>query len=131
MNLPKHFFIGFDGGLYRHQKGLVRPKYECTFTRPENLNQIKSTIRGGAITWPGFYPMYFVTFDGSALCFNCARKEFRQIAYNYIHKCDTGWRISGVIINYEEEDIFCCHCNKNIESAYGEEAEKACDKNPI
>jgi len=33
------------------------------------------------------------------------------------------WRLVGVEINYEDTDLYCCHCGEQIESAYGDAAD--------
>lgn len=35
----------------------------------------------------------------------------------------TGWRIVAQDVNWEDQDMICVHCNKKIESAYGDDDE--------
>lgn len=80
--------------------------------------EIKNIIRK-PYAWPGGYPLYFVTVDCSALCVKCARSEYRQIARAAKYPgTDKQWEIFGAEINWESE-IYCEHCSKQIESAYG------------
>jgi hypothetical protein len=69
--------------------------------------------------WPGGYPMYVIMGDGAELCMDCARSEYRQIARANKYGLRDGWKPEGVDINYEHE-IYCAHCNKQIETAYGD-----------
>lgn len=119
--LPAHFRV-FEGDLFDDRKtGFfpLRKRYQYTFARMKNLSQVKATLRGGRYTWPGSYPLFLVTRDGAALCFECAIKEFRQIAWDYLHHASTGWRVEGCEVNYEDPNLFCDHCSEPIESAYG------------
>ena len=83
-------------------------------------DDIKQAIRD-KYAWPGGYPLYLVTSDGAALCVDCAKQEYKQIVYAIRHNLNDGWRVEAVDVNYEETDLYCDHCNKQIESAYGEE----------
>lgn len=83
------------------------------------LHQVKEFVRH-PYAWPGGYPCYAVTTDGAALCDTCVRSEFRQIVWDHINKCHTGWHIAGIHINYEDPDLYCDHCSKRIESAYAD-----------
>lgn len=67
--------------------------------------------------WPGGYPVFHVCDDGEALCTDCANDP-----RNPIHEDEPndGWRIIGSDINYEDTELVCVHCGKQIESAYGE-----------
>ncbi len=68
--------------------------------------------------WPGGYPMFYIADDGEALCPDCANDP-----KNPVHEGGDadGWRLEGYDINYEDAQLFCAHCNKRIESAYGED----------
>lgn len=61
-------------------------------------------------SFPGLYPIYYVTSQNNVLCFNCATKEPENIANNYIH--------------WEGSSFFCNNCNEEIKSAYGEVEEE-------
>ena len=81
--------------------------------------ELRNAIRS-KYAWPGGYPMFGICSDGGALCIDCMRKEYRQIAYARKHSLRDGWRVDAVTINWEDTDLTCEHCNKSIESAYGE-----------
>lgn len=70
-----------------------------------------------AYAWPGGYPIAYVMNDGECLCPTCVNDPS-----NPVHEggAADGWRIEGYDINYEDNNLFCAHCNKQIESAYGE-----------
>lgn len=70
--------------------------------------------------WPGGYPIYIVMSDGEALCCACAKKELGRIAHATATKDRSGWQAEGTEINWEDPHLYCCHCNEQIESAYGE-----------
>ena len=77
-------------------------------------NIAKSVVRN-PYAWPGGYPRYVITDDGGALCPNCCKSEFRSIAGSYP---GDGWAIIADDINWEDNNLHCDHCNKQIESAY-------------
>lgn len=81
--------------------------------------ELRKAIRA-KYAWPGGYPMFLVMADGAALCMDCARKEYKQIAYANRHNLRDGWKAECADINWEDQDLFCDHCSKPIESAYGE-----------
>jgi hypothetical protein len=112
-------FCGDGGDLYTVENGrighVLRPKYAYTFRDIENSLQLRSTIRSGPYAWPGGYEMFLVTSDGGVLCFDCAKKEYRQLAYSMRHKLHDGWLVDGCWV-YEEGEEWCCHCNKAFHS---------------
>ena len=68
--------------------------------------------------WPGGYPKFAVLADGEALCHHCADSEAE-----HLDEADHGddWRIVGIEINWEDSDLYCCHCGEQIESAYADD----------
>lgn len=83
------------------------------------LLEIKRQLRNGPFAWPGGYPLFFTTRDCAALCFDCTRKEWRQVVWDVLRNASTGWRVDACDVNWEDSDLTCAHCNKRIESAYG------------
>lgn len=70
-----------------------------------------------AYAWPGGYPLIYLMDDGEVLCPHCANDTS-----NPIHEGGgaDGWRIDAQEIHWEGGPLFCAHCNRTIESAYGE-----------
>jgi hypothetical protein len=87
-----------------------------------NNIELKNAIRT-KYAWPGGYPLFGICSDGGALCVDCMRKEYKQIAYSRKHKLSDGWRVIAADINWEDTGLNCSHCDKLIESAYGENNE--------
>ena len=83
------------------------------------LGPIKQAIRD-KFAWPGGYPLFLVANDGGALCIDCSRTEYRQIAHDTVKGWRTGWDITGADVNWEDPDLTCDHCGEHIESAYAE-----------
>ena len=83
----------------------------------ESRNNVKRAIRE-KYAWPGGYPLYLITADGAALCIDCGKKEFRQIAWDWTRKASTGWCAEATDVNWEDTDLICDHCGNKIESAY-------------
>lgn len=88
----------------------------------KTLDMIKQAIRD-KYAWPGGYPMYLVMNDGGALCMDCAREEYRQIAHDTVKEWKTGWDCAGADVNWEDTTLICDHCNERIGAACGEEEE--------
>ena len=85
------------------------------------LAEIKTALRNGKYAWPGGYPLYFVSTDGAALSFEGVRAEWHQVCWDYICGVNTGWRIAGVEVNWEDAELFCDATGNRIESAYADE----------
>ncbi len=75
-----------------------------------------------AYAWPGGYPVYHITDDCESLCATCANDPGNPV---HVNEPSDGWRIIESAVNWEDESMFCCHCNERIESAYGDEEEDA------
>jgi hypothetical protein len=80
-----------------------------------------STLASNLVTepyaWPGGYPRYAITDDGGCLCKQCCADEHARIK---IASPKDGFYIVGIDINWEDDNLYCDHCNAAIESAYGE-----------
>lgn len=113
-------WVSHTGDLLNDDCDIVREKYMCHFSKIKNSHQLRATIRTGHVTDMSGYPLYFITADGGALCFDCAQKEYRNLAWSMRNKCNDGWLVVGCDVNYEDDRFYCDHCNTQIESAYGE-----------
>lgn len=82
--------------------------------------EIKNLLRKGMYAWPGGYPMYFVTSDGGALSFKTVRDNWREVCWAVRNKDNSGWRVIGCDVNWEDSELYDDHTGEPIESAYGE-----------
>jgi hypothetical protein len=96
----------------------------------EQSHALRRAIRA-KYAWPGGYPLFVVCSDGCALCIDCARKEYRQIAYSNRHALRDGWRTEGADVNWEDPELYCDHCSERIESAYAEDEDEDEDDTTI
>jgi hypothetical protein len=82
----------------------------------------KRALRAGPYVWPGGYPLYFICSDAEALCVSCAKQEARLVMQSIRDRADRGdgWNVIGQDVNWEDDSLYCAHCNAQIESAYGE-----------
>ena len=85
-----------------------------------NSLNLRQAIRS-KYAWPGGYPLFLVMTDGGALCMDCARAEYKQIARSNRDNARDGWTPAGAEINWEDASLYCDHCSKRIESAYAED----------
>ena len=69
----------------------VRDKYKYGHSNISTGPELCSTLRHGKWAWPGGYPLYFVTDDGGALCFDCARHELFNIIHSIRNDVSDGW----------------------------------------
>ena len=69
--------------------------------------------------WAGGYPMFYVTKDAGAVCPKCVNESLELLSDEF----DPQWYVVGWDINYEDDCLYCDHCGKKIESAYGEDEE--------
>lgn len=108
----------FEGALYKDNK-VLRPVFNRGFSRIKNTQQLKSTLRAGQYTFPGCYPLYFITNDGCALSFEGVRKNLRE-CLSEIRNRDSA-RIIACEVNYENASLYCELTGERIESAYAED----------
>ena len=86
-----------------------------------SIADYRRAVLTGPYAWPGGYPLFAVMDDGEAMCWDCFVKERRRILESLRDNSRDGWKPAGIEINYEDSNCYCCHCNKLIESAYGED----------
>lgn len=92
-----------------------------THSRISTGAQLRATLRAGASTWPGGYPLYFVTSDGGALAFDTVRDNLSSVLDAIRTKSSDGWRVVACEVNYEDAELYDDHTGEKIESAYGED----------
>jgi hypothetical protein len=85
-----------------------------------NTTDLKNAIRSGAYTFPGCYPLFFITSDGAALSFDSVKANFRSVLWSIKNKVNDGWRVVGCDANWEDGELTCDHSGERIESAYAE-----------
>jgi hypothetical protein len=123
---PGRFFASYDGTLSMAYgipgPSIVRTDYERHHAKIKTGRELRATLRAGDTTWPGMYPLYFVTDDGAALSFAAVRENLHQIIAA-IRSGDIrgGWRVIACEVNYEDPGLFCDHSGERIPSAYAED----------
>ena len=83
------------------------------------LQRVKEALRH-PYTWPGGYPIQMWAYDG-CICHDCVRSNFRAIVTDTKSGVG-GWTIVGVDVLWEGTEC-CVECGKDIETAYGAEAQ--------
>ena len=84
----------------------------------QTLEKVKDAIRH-PFAWPGGYPVYTIMADGELMCTDCARENYKLIVQATKDQLRDGWQAYGSDVLYEGSE-YCCHCDKELESAYGE-----------
>ena len=82
-----------------------------------NATEFRKLLKAGPYAWPGGYPVYFLCNDGEVLSFEAAKENARLICEAIKDEDNSGWRVVGIEINYEES-LLCAHTGKPIEAAY-------------
>lgn len=85
------------------------------------IGDFRRAIRHGPYAWPGGYPVYFITQDGGALSFKTASEERRQILDSICRDINDGWRVVAMVVNWDDNSLFCDHTGEKIEVAYESE----------
>ena len=120
--MQHHFMISeIDGALYdtRSENWSAKPLRDNYARHHREINSVaemKATLRAGAYAWPGGYELIFITSDGAALCFDCARENFHLIADSIRNDIRDGWKVIACDIaeNYDESPLYCDHCSRQI-----------------
>jgi len=84
----------------------------------DTTKEFKDALRAGPYAWPGGYPIYFIADDGEAISYDAAKSEAKLIISAIRNRLNDGWRVVGVDINYEDDELTCAHTGKKIECAY-------------
>lgn len=87
----------------------------------KTIEDLDKAIEAGPYAWPGGYPVYFITADGASLSYEAVKQERGLIAEaikDNDERC--GWRVVASDINWEDDQLYCEHTGKRIESAYAE-----------
>ena len=125
MKIPNHFMIGGQEGTgplidTRKDFASIRQNYSYHHANIATVADLKATLRAGQYAWPGGYPLYFACADGCCLSFDSVRESLREVIEAIKGKHDPQWQVIACRINYEDE-LYCDHSGKSIESAYGDD----------
>jgi hypothetical protein len=69
-------------------------------------------------TFPGLYPVYYITQDAGILCPKCVNDNLALCQDSN----DSQWYVTHTFVNWESTDTVCDNCNCQLESAYGDNA---------
>lgn len=88
-----------------------------------NLSALKEAVRW-KYAWPGGYPLSAITTDGAALCMECVRKNWRNVAQETLHPSwSCGWGVAAVDILWEGGNC-CDNCGECLDAYPSEEEEE-------
>ena len=79
-----------------------------SFPRGSDNPESSEYRKAASYAWPGGYPV------------NSEPQFHLYIGNTWIKGIDPGWCIEAVDVNWEDDSLICCHCNAEIESAYGD-----------
>ena len=90
-----------------------------TFPRGSDNPESSEYRKAASYAWPGGYPLIYITAEGDVACPDCVNSEDQFVIASEKDHWRV-WPIEGVQIHYEGAPEICCHCNTEIESAYGD-----------
>ena len=71
-------------------------------------------------SFPGLYPIYYLTKDGGILCPKCVNDNLTRCATDDGSNEDAQWYVIASDVNWENPELICDNCDCRIESAYSE-----------
>ena len=89
---PAAPYVYHDGSILLAD-GSDRENYARHYRGISTTREFKATLRAGQWAWPGGYECFLITSDGAALCFDCARDNFRLICESINTVSRDGWQI--------------------------------------
>lgn len=106
---PTHVLVG-DYGKYHENANSARGLLQL-------MPQVQfSHLEWETYAWPGGYEIYYIVHDGGVLCHNCANDELMRTIDPDFHD----WYIVASDVLWEGPSIYCDHCNREIQSTYGD-----------
>jgi hypothetical protein len=78
-----------------------------------------------AHAFPGGYPIIYIATDEGVFCANCMNTEEEIRLTRQEGWPEDGWTVLGFDLHMEGPPEYCCHCNAEIESAYGDPEEES------
>lgn len=84
------------------------------------LEQFEAELAAGKYAWPGGYERHAIMADGESVCFDCVEREAPEIRDEIAEQMNRDWRPVEFSIYWEGAPMQCAHCNRDIESAYGD-----------
>lgn len=89
---------------------------EKSVTEGVGIKPTLSSKSWDRVTWPGMYPLYYLTKDGGCLCPECANENMDLTTGD-----DPQWQITDVDANYEDTTLYCDNCQKFIPNGNGDD----------
>ncbi len=81
------------------------------------VKKLQGILNNGPYTWPGGYPLYFITKDCVCLSFESVNDNTEEVFSAIENEDDPQWQVIGHDVNWENE-LYCDHSGKPIEMAY-------------
>lgn len=118
----KKVISGRDAARLTKVAGLIGENFKGA--EPYTVDKFKADLESGEFAFPGGYPTYFITDDGDCLSYDSAKENAEQIIDAIQTKDNSGWRVVGREVNWEDPDLYCADSGKRIPSAYAEPEEE-------
>lgn len=114
----KKVISGRDAGRLTKIAGLIGENFRGA--EPYTVDKFKAALESGEFAFPGGYPTYFITDDGDSLSYDSAKENAEQIIDAIETGDNSGWRVVGQEVNWEDPELYCADSGKRIPSAYAE-----------
>ena len=94
-----------------------------TLMARQQADQLKNLMRTGPYSDIGGYPLAAIMQDGSCICHDCVKSDFKLILRTTLwpQELRDPWAIAGVDVNWENNALYCDDCGEQIKSAYGDD----------
>jgi len=86
----------------------------------ELKKQIREYLKSGGFAWPGGYEIRPYFSDGETICYDCFKKELKQIIRESLFNWKCGWDLIGFDVHWEGPAEYCVQCNRELPSEYGD-----------
>ena len=107
-----------DGSLYSiSQRRVLRLEYSKHTPMIKSVKNLKMSLRAGKYAWPGGYEVFFLTYDGEVMCYDCVLSNFGLVAASVKAEDHSDWRVLGMSTTEYEDDgdvCECCHCGRDL-----------------
>ena len=74
--------------------------------RIKDLKQYFYKGRAIKYTFPGMYPVFYLTADGETLCADCITRNRKNVFRSTHSSVNDGWCVAGADANYEDNSMY-------------------------
>lgn len=110
------YYIGYGRFVISFNLKFKTEKTMKTFDLKENHESAKREYSFGKFESLGMYEKHWITKNGGVLCFECVTENLEQCSD--FEAQNPNWFLIGCQINWEDNQLYCDHCNRKINEEY-------------